>query len=89
MQVDNLPIRDEKLTHPTIPKTGKIEPVKVDSKPELNVKLTAGDYKNLAKEFFLANFQSILSTALTGSPVKLAVIGVILALLLLFWTGIL
>lgn len=93
MQVDNLPIRDklptistkEELLQQVRNAAKKLDGVPVDTKPELAPKLTAGDHKNLAKQFFLENFRDILKLGLSGNVFRLAVVGTILALLLLFW----
>ena len=95
MIVDNLPIKErptltkEELAQQVRDTIKKLDGVPVDVKPEIEVKLTAGDYKNLAKQFFMENFQSILKLGISGNPFRLAVVGIILALLILFGLGIL
>ncbi len=97
MQVDNLPIKDklptistkEELLQQVRDAVKKIDGISIDVKPEIKVNLTVSDYKNLVKKFFLENFQDILKTGISGNPFRLAIIGIILLLLILFGLGIL
>ena len=97
MQVDKLPIKDklptistkEELLEQVRDAVKKIDGVSIDVKPEIKVNLTVSDYKNLAKKFFLENFQDILKIGISGNPFRLAIIGIILLLLILFGLGIL
>lgn len=96
MQVDRLPYKDKLPTIATKAELQQqvrdaiksLDGIPISAKPEL-VKLSLSDYKNLAKKFFLENFESILKTALTGGTLRIVILGTVLVLLILFTFGIL
>ena len=61
-----------------------LDGVPVDVKPVL----VKPDYKAMAKQFFLENFQGLLTLAISGNPVRLVIIGLIVLGLILVGLGI-
>jgi hypothetical protein len=84
--VNPLPdLNDIKKIKPVIPNQDSGQLL---SKPVLAPELTTADYKNLAKKFFLENFQDILKLGISGNVFRLTIVGIILAVLILFGLGI-
>lgn len=85
IQVSNLEPKDDALRKPNLePKKELLKPV-AENKPSVpNTELTEADLKSQAKIVFLQNFADILKVSLTGSPIRLVVIGIVLLLAVLF-----
>lgn len=85
IQVNNIEPKDDALRKPEFPKPKEVNPIAEDSKPSApDTQLNISDLKNEAKRVFLENFAGILKLAITGSPLRLIVISVVLVLAILF-----
>ena len=85
IQVNNLEPKDDALRKPKLePKKDLLKPVAENKPSAPNTDLTEADLKSQARLVFLQNFADILKTSLTGSPIRLVVVGIILLLAVLF-----
>ena len=85
IKVDNLPIKDKFPTEPSdLKKMAPISEIKTDTKPEPELNLTTADYINQAKKVFFEQFPELLKTAISGSWIRMILIGLVLLLALLF-----
>ena len=85
--IDNLPIKDKLPTEPSendLKKMAPISEIKTDTKPEPELNLTITDYINQAKKVFFEQFPELLKTAISGSWIRMILIGLTLLLALLF-----
>ena len=84
IQVNNLEPKDDALRKPKLESKKELKTVAENKPSAPNTELTEADLKSQAKIVFLQNFADILKTSLTGSPIRLVVIGIVLLLAVLF-----
>ena len=85
IQVNNLEPKDDALRKPNLEPKKELLKTVAENKPSVpNTELTEADLKSQAKIVFLQNFADILKVSLTGSPIRLVVIGIVLLLAVLF-----